>query len=108
MGGNHDLLLDKNFIWWLGAFHGAWLSVETLTCYAIKKFLRLTSLEAHILTAGMEFGRKVILLRNLVYRSNIPNKAEIMGALNKLMNTSLRNTLVHGIAVSGEQTVTFI
>ena len=102
------LLLDKNFIWWLGAFHGAWLSLETLTCYGIKVLLRITSEEAHVLTAGMEFGRKATLLRNLVHRSDLDKKTEIIGALGKLMNEGRRNMFVHGIVTTDEHSVTFI
>jgi hypothetical protein len=56
----------------------------------------------------MEFGRKLTVLRNIVYRSNETNKSQIMGLLSKIQNESKRNVLTHSFIVSDKNVVTFI
>jgi hypothetical protein len=102
------LIYDRNFVFFLGAFHGAWLSVETLLSYSIGHALKIPFEETHILTSGMEFGRKAALLRNLIYRSDRKNKAQIIGLIGKLQNESLRNVFAHAMITSSRDTVTFI
>ncbi|HLL26366.1 MAG TPA: hypothetical protein VKT73_01770 [Xanthobacteraceae bacterium] len=103
-----SLLFDERFLWFLGAFHGAWSSLELVTSYGIKKFLNISDEQAHILTSGMEFGRKAILLRNLAYRSEDPKRKTIIQLVAKLQNESKRNVFAHAFMISNESAVTFI
>jgi hypothetical protein len=102
------LIYDRNFVFFLGAYHGAWLSIDTLLSYSIGRALNIPFEETHILTSGMEFGRKAALLRNLIYRSDKKNKAQIIGLIGKLQNESLRNVFAHSMVTSSKDAVTFI
>jgi hypothetical protein len=99
---------DPDFVWSLGAFFAQWATLELVTSYGICKFLKISFEEAHILTSGMEFGRKSTLLRNLVYRSDAPEKGQILSLLGKIQNESKRNVFAHSFIISGPETVTFI
>ena len=56
----------------------------------------------------MEFGRKITLLRNVVYRSDDPNKGKIVGVLGKIQNESKRNVFAHSFIFSTPTSITFI
>jgi hypothetical protein len=103
-----DLVFDPRFLEWLGAFFGAWATLELITSYGIGKFLRVSDEEAHVLAAGMEFGPKARLLRNLVYRSDDPNKGRIINLLWKIQNESKRNVFAHSFIISDTSGVSFI
>ena len=75
---------DPRFQQYLGSFFAGWANIELLTSYLIGKLLKITDEEAHVVTSGMMFGTKARLLRNLLYRSNHPNKAVLTGALNRI------------------------
>ena len=96
-----EMVFDQNFVWFLGAFFGTWATLELVASYGIGKFLRISHEEAHILTSGMEFGRKAMLLRNVVRRSDDPKRAQILGAVGKIQNESKRNVLAHAFIISG-------
>jgi hypothetical protein len=102
------LILNPDFLLALGGFHGAWSSLEVLVSYSIGHALKIPFNETHMLTSGMEFGRKATLLRNLVHRSDRKNKAQIIGLIGRLQNESLRNVFAHGMITSSRDTVTFI
>lgn len=76
--------------------------------YGIFKFLKITEEETHILTSGMEFGRKATLLLNLVYRSGDPNKSQIIGLIRKIQNESKRNVFAHSFITSSANSISFI
>jgi hypothetical protein len=92
----------------LGFFHGAWAVTEASIDYAIGKFLRLTYEEAHLLTAGMEYGRKAQLLRNIIYRGKHPKRTVLLQHLNTIQNESMRNVFAHSYLASDETSVAFI
>jgi hypothetical protein len=75
---------------------------------AIGKFLRLGPYETHLLTAGMEHGRKVMLLRGLISRSDHTKKTELVRALNVIQNKSLRNVFAHSYIASDDKKITFV
>ena len=102
------LAFDDRFLHFFGMFHGMWASMELMLCYGITKFLNIPAQEGHVLTSGMEFGRKITLLRNLVYRSNDPNKRKIMALLGKIQNESKRNVFAHSFITSDATSLTFI
>src|SRR5947208_14979395 len=60
------------------------------------------------MTAGMQFGRKAILLRALVSKSDCKNKGAIIKLLNYFQTESKRNVFAHSFAKSGEDDVTFV
>ena len=86
---------DPRFQQYLGSFFAGWANIELLTSYLIGKLLKITDEEAHVVTSGMMFGTKARLLRNLLYRSNHPNKAVLTGALNRIQNSSKRDAFAH-------------
>jgi hypothetical protein len=99
---------DPRFQQYLGMFFAGWANIELLTSYLIGKLLKITDEEAHVVTSGMMFGTKARLLRNLLYRSNHPNKAVLTGALNQIQNSSKRDAFAHSFILSGPHVVTFI
>ena len=99
---------DPRFQQYLGSFFAGWANIELLTSYLIGKLLKITDEEAHVVTSGMMFGTKARLLRNLLYRSNHPNKAVLTGALNRIQNSSKRDAFAHSFILSGPQVVNFI
>lgn len=99
---------DERFLIAMGHFFGAWALVELLTDYAIHKFLKVTPLQAHLITAGMMFGRKARLLADLIGRSDHERKSEILGAFNKLRWMSKRDIFAHSYVKADENIVTFI
>jgi hypothetical protein len=92
----------------LGAFYGTWQSMEITLDWALGQFLKLPDDETHLLTAGMDFGRKAVVFRNLVRKSDHPKKTEIEKHLNWIQNESKRNIFAHSFARSGDADVTFI
>lgn len=103
-----NLCFHPDFLHALGLFNGAWASLELMTSYGIGKFLKISFEEAHVLTSGMEFGRKATLLRNLVYRSDDQDKQAIINLIGKIQNESKRNVFAHSYIISNPERVTFI
>ena len=90
---------SPKFIKALGAFYMVWQTAELLCDYAIAEFLDIPDEETHLLTAGLEFGRKFRFLGGLVKRSDHPRKSEIIGVLNSLQNKSKRNAFAHSYII---------
>ena len=74
----------------------------------IRDLLKITNEDAHLITAGLELNRKATLLRNLLRRSDHPQKSKAIGALNKIQNDSKRNILVHSYLGGTPTTINFI
>jgi hypothetical protein len=108
VSSGNPLGLTVEFTTWFGTFHGLWLSTELTVDYTICKLLKIPHEEAHLLTAGMEVGRKLRLLEGLLKRSDYKNKDVIIGALRKLQNETKRNVFAHSYLMSDEKTVTFV
>lgn len=109
MGTKFTRLADHaQFNWRYGFFWNAWSTAEAAFDCAIGKFLRLSHAETHILTAGMEHGRKATLLRGLIRREDHPKKAELLRALNVIQNESLRNVFAHSYIASDDKIITFV
>jgi hypothetical protein len=68
----------------LGAFYAAWSRAEIVIDCAIWKVLGTTQRQAHILVAGMEFGRKAAVLKSLLRGSNYKNVEQIKGCLTRI------------------------
>jgi hypothetical protein len=92
----------------LGRFFGAWTSAEATIDFSIGKLLKITHEESHLITATLEFGRKITLLRSLVSRHRSKNKETIIKCLNTLQNESKRNVFAHSYIGSTKTVVTFI
>ena len=91
-----------------GWFHQMWAITEATLDFAIGKFLRLNGHETHILTAGMQHGRKTMLLRSLISRTKHPNKSELLRTLKIIQNESLRNSFAHSYIGSDAKTIFFL
>lgn len=108
MTAKNSLVFDAQFLEWLGRFFGSWATLELITTYGIGKFLRVSDEEAHVLAAGMEFGPKARLLRNLVYRSDDPHKGRIINLLWNIQNQGKRNVFAHSFIISNSSGISFI
>jgi hypothetical protein len=51
--------VTSEFLSQMGRFHGIWSSIELNIDYAVGKFLGVPHEEAHLITAGTDFNRKV-------------------------------------------------
>ena len=92
-----DIRTKTEFYAAVGMFHVAWSTTDLVISYAIGNLLKISNEETHVLIAGMEFGRKATVLRNLISRAKHRNKAQIVGALNSVQNDSKRNAIAHGL-----------
>lgn len=100
--------LRHDFIILTGLFYQAWSACEVAIDMAIGQFLKIEPFQTHVLTSGMEFGRKARLLHELVKRSDHKQQGEIMRALNFLRNSALRNVFAHSYIFATKDTVTFL
>lgn len=103
-----SLAFNPDFLLFYGMFHGLWSSLDLLLGWGIHKFLNIDYERTHILTAGMEFGRKCAVLRNLAHRSNDPHRSDIINLIGRVQNESKRNVFAHAILVGNPSSVTFI
>jgi hypothetical protein len=102
------LALTVPFTCLVGRFYGMWASLEASIDYSIGRLLKIPHTDTHILTAGMEFGRKANLLRALLTRSDDPDRDKIKSLLTKLQNEARRNIFTHSLMFSDENSVTFV
>ena len=102
------LAFDIKFTTIFGLFHVGWSVAESAIDYAIGQFLQLASEQTHLLTAGIDHGRKIMLLRDLIARSDHANRTELLRTLKIIQNESLRNVLAHSYIASDDKTITFI
>jgi hypothetical protein len=103
-----NLVFSDKFSTYLGKFHTTFSTVNFLVDMGIGRFLKLSDFDAHLLTSGQMFGPKARLLANLVSKSDHPNKAQILGALNKLRGNSKREVIAHGYIQGDAQYVYFL
>lgn len=92
----------------MGGFQTGWASVELVTDFAIWKLLKVTREQAHLITSGMMFGRKARLLADLIGRSDLPNKAAVMTAFNKVRGKNLRDVFAHSYLGASRDGVVFL
>jgi hypothetical protein len=100
--------MSDSFLRDLGHFYGLWSALESALGYTIGQLLKIPHLETHILTAGMEFGRRANLLRVLLMRSDHPERDRIRMLLSKIQNEARRNIFTHSIMHSDDASVTFV
>jgi hypothetical protein len=108
MASTGALAFRDDYTQLMGRFQSMWGSTEILTDYAICKFLKVTPGQAHLITAGVLFGRRARLLTDLVRRSDDPKKAQILEAFNKLRGESKRDMFAHAYVKSDQNTITFL
>ncbi len=108
MAPDRPLAFREDYTQLMGTFQSMWGSTEIVTDYAIYKFLKVTPGQAHLITAGVLFGRKGRLLADLVARSDDPKKDHILGAFNKLRGLSKRDMFAHAYVRSDSNTITFL
>src|SRR3954470_8073310 len=105
--GKNSLGVSGEFNALLDLFLGAWASFEMTTDFAIGKFLKTSHEQTHLITAGMMFGRRAMLLADLVGHSDHPRKAEILGAFNKLRGMNIRDIFIQSCRRSNSEEVRF-
>jgi hypothetical protein len=91
----------------LGAFHYNWAALDVRIDYTIYKFLKVTPLQAHLITSGMMFGRKIRLLVDLIKHSDDPKKSELLAVLGRITKAN-RDILTHSYVKSDMDSVTFM
>jgi hypothetical protein len=92
----------------LGWFYAAWTSLDLTIDYAIHKCLKISPEQTHQLVSGMEFGKKVALLRSLLNKSDYENGPQLKGFLTKFTKESLRNVFTHSFIASDHDYVSFV
>lgn len=102
------LIHDAEFLKHLGLFHSVWGTFDLTVDFAIGRFLGLSNRATHLLTVGMEFGRKAQLLQALAKNSKHPGAKAMAVALGKIQNGAKRNVLAHSFIASGRDAVTFV
>jgi hypothetical protein len=102
------LALNPRYLQLMGWFQSAWASIEVNTDFAICRFLGVTYEQAHLITAGMMFGRKARLLADLIAASDHPKKDAIIRAFNSVREGNKRNVFAHGYIATDKDSVTFI
>lgn len=108
MASTGPLAFRDDYTQLMGRFQSMWGSTEIVTDYAICKFLKVTPGQAHLITAGMLFGRKGRLLADLIARSDDPKKDRILSAFNKLRGLNKRDMFAHSYLKSDSKTITFL
>ncbi len=91
----------------LGQFHGMWLQLDPLLDYSIGYFLSVPPEDTHIITAGLEFGRKLRILIDLINRYPDPKKTELIKQL-KILQGAKRDQITHSYVASDREHVVFI
>jgi hypothetical protein len=84
-----------------------WLMFDVIADFSVKQFLNITTDQAHILAAGMEFGRKLRFLFELIKRSTHPKRDILMESVRKLQ-TAKRDIITHSYIAANLNSVTFI
>jgi hypothetical protein len=96
----------KDFHRLLGLFHSIWLSVDPLIDFQIGRLLNSDLVDTHILTAGMEFGRKLRILIDLLKRSDLKNKAALIESL-RVLQRARRENITHAYIATSPTTLVF-
>jgi hypothetical protein len=96
-----------NFHHVLGQFHCMWMMFDVTLDFAIRKLLGITNQQAHIMCTGMEFGKKLRLVSELLKKGDVAGSAELLSAV-KILQSSKRDPLTHGYISSNSTHVTFI
>jgi hypothetical protein len=91
----------------LGQFHCIWLMFDVQVDYSIGKFLNISPEQTHILVAGMEFGRKLRLLIELLKRSDHPKKATLIESIRTLQGAK-RDIITHSYIASSKTHIRFL
>ena len=100
---------DPDFRYLVGTFFGAWNLIECTVDFGIGKLLKTTHEQTHLLTAGMQMGRKITLLRSLAARGpDSKNKENILAALKVLQGEMKRDVIAHSYLAWDREKVTFI
>jgi hypothetical protein len=90
----------------LGLFHSIWLSVDPMIDFMIGRLLGADHIDTHVLTAGLEFGRKLRILIDLLKRSDILNKDILVESLRTLQQ-SRRDNITHAYIATSPTTLVF-
>jgi hypothetical protein len=91
----------------LGQFHCMWMMFDVTLDFAIKKLLGISDRQAHIMCTGMEFGKKLRLVSELLKNGDVTNGRELLSAV-KILQSSKRDALTHGYIASNSSRVTFV
>jgi hypothetical protein len=104
----YQLVRDPRFLVFLGSFYATATTIDMTIDMAIGRFLGVSDEAAQMMTAGMMFGSKIRVLRELVRESDHSKKAAILTQLNKVQNESNRNAFTHSYLVNQGESVFFV
>jgi hypothetical protein len=107
MALKNRLASDPDFLRHYGMFHAVFSSLDAMVDLGIGKLLRLTPAETHLLTVGLDFGRRVQILIDIAEHNDHQNKTAMISALKKIQAESRRNAFAHSFISSSATTVTF-
>jgi len=91
----------------LGKFHSNWSIIDVHVDYAIYKFLGVTAFQAHLITSGMVFGRKIRLLVDIIKHSDDRRKSDLLRVLGQITGAN-RELVTHSYIRSEPDSVTFL
>jgi len=101
------LVLSPEFNRLLGMFHYNWAATDIHVDYAVWQFLNVTPLQAHLITSGVLFGRKVRLLVDLIKHSEDKRNEGLLRELGRLTKSN-RDMIAHAWLRSTDNAVTFL
>ena len=101
------LALSDEYSRLLGIFHYNWSAIDLHVDHAIYKFLNVTPIQAHLITSGLMFGRKIRLLVDLIKHSDSPQKTALLSELAKITKAN-RDIITHGWVRSDAETIYFL
>jgi hypothetical protein len=93
------LITDPRFLLFLGSFYASWTAADMTLDFAIGRFMDLPADTTQMLTAGMQYGNKIRILREVIRKGEHKNKAKLLTALNKMQNESKRNVFAHSYLI---------
>jgi hypothetical protein len=91
----------------LGMFHFNWSAADLHVDYAIYKFSGVTPLQAHLITSGMLFGRKMRLLVDLIKHGDHSKRTELLAVLGRITKAN-RDIIAHSWVRSTASSVVFL
>jgi hypothetical protein len=101
--------LTDEFYLTMGKYHVLWASIDIVIDCSIARSLKVPANDAHLITAGMFYGRKIRLLLDLLREDTVINqsiKTKMRQALKELLG-SKRDVLTHGYIWSSQNTISF-
>ncbi|MEE9160007.1 MAG: hypothetical protein V3U60_16680 [Gammaproteobacteria bacterium] len=99
-------IADKDLLAAVGLFVLAWSSLESAIEAGIYKQTGLTPLDSSIITAGLGFKSRSLILSSLLNRNSEKN-ARAIAIIKKMQKVSDRNDILHGVTGGAKHGIWF-